>query len=159
MPHTAGDLELHVDLKARRIREHAVEVSTPEDRGGRARCTWLPNQLGDAPDDLMVEACPKNARTPYSAEQAAVREDRSLLLGDERKERRRFRLVLWSEMGQARGSGGRSPGYIDSTVAPTERFYEDVVQNLSPWRPPAPKLAKDVATRERCRLVAHLLWE
>jgi hypothetical protein len=51
-------------------------------------------------------------------------------------------------MGQARKSGKRSPGFIDSVMNLTERFYEDVIQHLTAWRPPAPKLTKNPPPEE-----------
>lgn len=137
IPNTAGDLEISADLKARRLTA-AMSVSAPSDRGGRGRCSWILSQLNDAPDGLMVEAYPKNARTPTVVSLPAAREDRDLLLGPDKREPVRFRLTLTTEMGMSRKTGARTPGFIDSVTGLIEGFYGAVVQSATPWAPTAP---------------------
>ena len=140
VPNTAGDIELSADLKARRI-SAAMDVAAPEDRGGKARCTWIIHQLQDAPSSLVIEAYPKNARTPNSATVSDASENRDVLLGEDRRDPARFRLVLTREMGTNRKKGGRNPGFIDSVLQLIEEFYGSVVQNITPWTPRAPKIS------------------
>lgn len=139
VPHTIGDIEILADLKARRV-SAAVNVRAPDDRGGKARCSWLASQLKDAPAGLVIEAYPKNARTPYSAALAQVIEDKSILLGEEKREPTRFRIVMTTEMGAGRKTGKKSPGFIDSILGLIETFYGSVVQMITPWTPKAPKI-------------------
>lgn len=139
IPNTAGDLEISADLKARRLTA-AMSVSAPSDRGGRGRCSWILSQLNDAPDGLMVEAYPKNARTPTVVSLPAAREDRDLLLGPDKREPVRFRLTLTTEMGMSRKTGARTPGFIDSVTGLIEGFYGAVVQSATPWAPTAPRI-------------------
>ncbi|MGY6501535.1 MAG: stress response protein [Acidimicrobiales bacterium] len=148
IPNTIGDLELLVDLRARRI-SAAVSVAAPEDRGGRARCTWLAGQLSQAVDSsLMIEAYAKNARTPVCATLAAVREDKDVLLGDDKKDPTRFRLILTKEMGVARKAGRAAPGFIESVIGLITDFYGTVVQDLAPWTPKAPKINRPASRPE-----------
>lgn len=148
IPNTVGDLELLVDLRARRINA-AVSVAAPEDRGGRARCTWLAGQLGQSVDsNLMMEAYAKNARTPVCASLAKVREDKDVLLGEDKKDPARFRLTLTREMGVARKAGRISPGFIDSVLGLITDFYGTVVQDLTPWTPKAPKITRSAPRPE-----------
>lgn len=145
---TVGDVELVADLKARRI-SACVTATAPDDRGGRARCTWLVNQLpGDADDRIVIEAYAKNARTPTTATLAQVREDKDCLLGEEKRDPVRFRLVLAQEMGQARKTAQRSVGFIDSVLRLLTEFYGMIVQNLAPWTPKAPKITRPAAAPE-----------
>lgn len=142
IPNTAGDLELAVDLRARRI-SASVTASAPEDRGARARCTWLANQLDDEVDHrTVIEAFPKNARMPTAATLAEVRDDKDCLLDEEKREPAKFRIVLSREMGMSRKSGGKAPGFIDSMLGLITDFYGSVVQNLTPWTPSAPKITR-----------------
>lgn len=142
IPNTVGDLELSVDLRARRITA-AVTASAPDDRGGRARCTWLLNQLdGDVDRRLVIEAYAKNARTPVKSTLAQFREDKDVLLGEEKKDPVRFRLSLTREMGVARKTGTKAQGFIDSVVALITEFYGTVIQDLAPWTPKAPKITR-----------------
>jgi hypothetical protein len=142
IPNTVGDLELFVDLRARRI-SASVSVSAPEDRGGRARCTWLASQLGEEVDRrLVIESYVKNARTPTTATIAQVREDKDCLIGEDKRDPYRFRLTLTREMGVARKTGRNAQGFIDSVLALIADFYATVVQNLTPWTPKAPKISR-----------------
>lgn len=141
VPNTAGDIEVSADLKARRI-SAAIAVAAPEDRGGKARCTWLVKQLSDAPQDLTIEAYWKGARQPHAAPLAEAEESRDVLLGSPRRDPARFRLVLTREMGANRRKGGRNPGFIDSVLALIEDFYGSVVQDITPWTPKAPKISR-----------------
>lgn len=142
IPNTVGDLELSVDLRARRI-SASVAVSAPEDRGGRARCTWLANQLGEDVDGrLVVESYVKNARTPTSATLTQVREDKDCLIGENKRDPYRFTLTLTREMGVARKTGRSTQGFIDSVLGLIAVFYGSVVQNLTPWTPKAPKITR-----------------
>ncbi len=140
VPNTVGDIDVGADLKARRI-SVGVNVAAPEDRGGRARCTWILGQLRDAPQTLVIEAFARNARTPSAATVAEALENRDLLLGDDRRDPVRFHLVLSAEMGANRKTGSRKPGFIDSVLNLVDTFYGAVVQNVTPWTPKAPKIS------------------
>jgi hypothetical protein len=140
VPNTVGDIEVSADLTARRI-SACVDVPAPEDRGGRGRCSWLLGQLTAAPSGLVIEAYPKNARTPYVATLSQAVENRDLLLGEDKREPTRFRLTLTQEMGAGRKTSGRKPGFIDSILNLVETLYGSVVQNLAPWAPKAPKIS------------------
>ena len=140
VPNTVGDIEISTDVKARRITA-CVNVTAPEDRGAKARCSWIVTQLKNAPDSLVIESYARNARTPVSATLSAARDDRDLLLPDEKRDPMRFRLVLTQEMGQSRKTTGHKPGFIDSIINLLGMFYGTVVQNVTPWTPKAPKIS------------------
>ncbi len=137
---TAGDLEIEANLKSRRLIA-SLDVLAPQDKGARGRVSWLVGQLEQAPGRVVVEAYARNARLPTSATLDATREDRTAPL-DEKKIPHRFRLVQRSDMGMGRTTGPRSPGFITSALALVNEFYGGVVQEVAPWRPPAPKLTR-----------------
>jgi hypothetical protein len=142
VPNTAGDTLIVADVKAKQLTA-SVEVEAPQDRGARSRVTWLLNQLTDASPKTIIEAWPRNARAAVATSSLAdAREDRSLLCPDN-KEAARFRLLLRGEMGLARKAGTKSLGFIDSVSKLLDAFYIGVVQNLKPWRPPAPRVPAD----------------
>lgn len=145
VPNTVGDISVSASVKARRIAA-SVTVPAPEDRGGRGRVSWIVNQLRDAPASLVIEAYPRNARTPNTATLAQVNEDRDVLLGEDKPEPVRFQLVWTVEMGAGRKSGKKSPGFIDSILDLIESFYGSVVQTVTPWTPKAPKISAPKAT-------------
>jgi len=147
VPDTVGNIEVKVDLKARRI-SAAITVGAPDDRGGRARCTWLQRQLKDAPRDLVIEAFWRGARQPNSVSLAEAEEDRDALPGSPPRDLTKFRLVLTREMGVNRRKGSRKPGFIDSVLSLIEDFYGSVVQSLTPWTRKAPKISRPKDTPE-----------
>ncbi len=141
VPNTVGDLQLHADLRGQQL-VLAVELTAPEDRGARARVTWLVNQLSEAPAGLVIESYRRNARQCTSATLGEVREDRLQALGDDSREPARFRLVQRVPMGLGRRTGKKNPGFIDSVLNAIDSFYGDVVQTLTPWQPPTPKIKR-----------------
>lgn len=140
VPNTVGDIEIVADLKARQ-NVIAVAVDAPTDKGGRGRIGWLVRQMRDANPNLVIEAYAKNARTGVAAPLGAVVEDSAVLLGDDKKEPVRFRVVARSELGANR-KAGRKPGFTQSVVSSVESFYRDVLQNLTPYQARAPQLTK-----------------
>ena len=138
IPDTIADLEVDVDLKAR---QNIVSASfdAPGDKGGKGRIGWLVRQLTEAPDELVVEAYSKNARTGTAARLADVREDSSVLIGDDKKDPVKFRLVARSEMGLGR-KAGKKPGFAKAVINSIEAFYGDILQNLTTYQPKAPKI-------------------
>ncbi len=145
IPHTAGDLRVEADVRARRL-SASINVTAPADRGARARVSWLVNQLKDAPRDLVIEAFAKNARSGTSATLGKTRDDRLVVLDDSRTEPYRFRVAVGAEMGLSRKARPRSPGFIDSVLRLINGFYGNVVQDISPWQRPTPKLESTGAT-------------
>lgn len=146
VPNAVGPIGLEADLRARRVMAW-VDVGAPNDRGNKARATWLLRQIGeDVPNGLCVEVWPRQARTPIVASWVEATEDRSRLDDPDGRDVLRYRLLLRAEMGGARKTGGKAGGFVDSVVGLLDRFYGGVVQGLSPWVPTAPRLrAKDEA--------------
>ncbi|GBE26082.1 hypothetical protein BMS3Bbin02_02375 [bacterium BMS3Bbin02] len=87
----------------------------------------------------MVEAYAHNARVPVSALLSEVREDRNVLRPEDRSAPNRFVLSKRAPMPHGRKSSTRKAGFIDGYMTLVADFYEDVVQGIVPWHPPAPK--------------------
>lgn len=139
VPNTAGDLEIHADLRAQQLTA-ALNVEAPRDKGARGRISWLVGQLDQAPERTVVESWPRNGRAATTATGiASAREDRTVMLAPDGKEPARFRLILRSPMGVARKAGGRTAGFVDTVLQLIDGFYGDVVQNIMPWQPPTPR--------------------
>lgn len=141
IPNTAGDLELLADLRAQQL-VAAVTVSAPQDKGAVGRVSWLANQLKDVNPAVVLEAYPKKAQTGPTATLAQVLEDRQALIGEDKREAFKFRIVWRRDMGMPRKSGGKNPGFIDTVLGLIDSFYGEVVQNITPWVPPAPKIKR-----------------
>ena len=99
----------------------------------------LKEATGQAPADLVIEAYAKNARTGTAARLADVREDTSVLIGEDKKEPVKFRLVARTEMGLGR-KATKKPGFAKALINSIESFYGDVLQNLVAYQPKAPKI-------------------
>lgn len=143
IPNTAGDLTLAADLRRQQVTAH-LEVDAPDDRGGKARATWLVTQLKDARGDLQVESYPKGGRTATATTLASLREDRAAVVDSQGREPARFRIIARAPMGQGRKAGTRSPGFIDSFLGLLTDFYASVVQNITAWQPKAPQLKREL---------------
>ena len=135
-----GDIEVVADLRARQVTA-TVEVPAPGDKKGRGSVSWLIRQLGNAAPNLIIDSYAPHARTAVSSTLQEARVDPEVLV-PEAKDINRFVLTYRSEMGQARKAGGRKPGFIDSVVIIVERLYAEVVQDITPWTPPAPQVKR-----------------
>jgi len=144
IPNTAGDLIIEANLHSRRLVAW-LDVGAPQDRGARGRVTWLVNQLTEAPGRLIVESYARNARMPTASTLDEIRDDRLAVLDEDKREPHRFRLVQRAEMGMARATGHRSPGFITTVLTLINDFYGDVVQEVASWQPAAPKLTRPVS--------------
>ncbi len=144
VPNTAGDIDLVVDLKARQVAVGS-EISAPDDRGPKARVTWLTRQLTEAHGQTVIEAYAKNQRSGQYAYLDAVREDPMVLVGDTGREPIKFRIVTRTDMGMSRSSG-RKPGFVQSVLHSAEHYYTTVLQNITSYQPKAPQIAKPNAT-------------
>jgi hypothetical protein len=139
VPAAVGDLRLRADLRARRTLT-SVAVDAPREGRVLSRINWLLRQLGEASDELRVEVVYPNARETTSALLGQTREQTERLLypRDPKREPRSFILTLARPMGSKRGKAEGS--FVRETRTQTFDFYRDLVQNLKPWQPRAPKL-------------------
>ena len=78
-----------------------------------------------------------------------VQKNQSLLITIDNREIVSFAVSLIQPMGLKRSVGKRS--FIDSVLDTLEDFYENIVQYLRVWQPPAPKMqrgeAEEIDTR------------
>ncbi|BEL03414.1 hypothetical protein Q0Z83_016050 [Actinoplanes sichuanensis] len=138
IPGAVGTLSVTADLRAARITCH-VDVEAPREGRQTTRVNWLVRQLKDAPETVRLESYAAHARGAGSAELLrVVRENPAILIGDPSKELRTFRIALTSAAGTKRGRGRGS--FIDSVLDAIDDFYAQVIQNLKPWMPAAPRM-------------------
>ena len=129
-----------IDLRARQMTV-SIEVKAPAEKGALGRINWILRQLGSAPENAVLEAYRKKAQIPNYAKLGSIRDDkrRSVLLGEERSEPHRFVVKMRARMEPGRKASGHKPGFVDGYMGLLFQFYEEVVQNLTAWQPPAPK--------------------
>jgi hypothetical protein len=138
VPDAVADIRITADVKAQLLTA-ALDIEAPRDRGTRGRVSWLVNQLDNAPSRTVIESWPRSARAAVaSADISLVRDDRNVLVPDG-KEPHRFRVTLRAPMGAGRRAGTKSAGFVDTVLGLLDEFYESVVQNITPWQPPAPR--------------------
>ena len=115
-------------------------MDAPADRRPKARISWLLRQLDGAPDDLHIDVTYPSARDTIHSTLGQAREDASRLLygPDPKREPRSFTLTFMRPMGQKRGRDEGS--FVRETSSQAVAFYRDLVQNLKPWVPPAPRI-------------------
>jgi hypothetical protein len=145
VPDAIGDLTVRCDLRARQTLT-SVAVKAPGEGRAKARINWLLRQLGEAADDLRVEAAYPNARETTGALLGQVREDVDCLRypADPKREPRSFTVTLSRPMGKKRGKAEGS--FVRETRAQTFSFYRDLVQDLKAWQARAPKLREELAS-------------
>jgi len=137
IPHTAGPLEIAVDLIARQI-TIATDLEAPRDGKSRGRVGWLMRQMSKSPADATIEAKISHTSATRAGVLGALREDATPLIPDAAREIRGFRVSLTRDLGMNRMTGRGA--FIDSVVDVVTLYYRDVLQNLTAWRPSAPKL-------------------
>lgn len=126
----------------------SVTVDAPREGRPKSRISWLLRQLNDAPADLTIEANYPYAARSVPASLTKAREDPGCLLyaPDPKREARSFQLTSTHAMGSKRGRAEGS--FVRETSRQTVAFYRDLVQNLKPWQPRAPKLHESEPVRE-----------
>lgn len=152
VPNAVAPFTVTADLRTGRV-SCSLTIDAPGDGRATTRVNWLVRQLAAASDGLLIEAVAARSRRPGAAHPlAALREAPHLLIDDPTKELKSFTLTLGVVSGTKRGQGRGS--FVGSVLDLCDRFYEEVVQNLRPWSPTAPKVKgaqvvdDDVATGE-----------
>ncbi len=141
IPGTAGDLEVVGDIRSRQI-VVSTTIDAPSDKKGRGSVSWLTRQLKEAPNDITLEAYALRARTPRSATLGEALEDPTVLVADGQNDIAKFRIVRRSDAGQGGRTGGKKLGFIETVNRSIDSFYQLVLQQITPWVPPAPKVSR-----------------
>ena len=140
VPDAVSPITIEADLKARLVTT-SVEIDAPKDRKRpSAKVSWLLRQLKDAPDDLRIDVRFASSRQTSSELLEHCRDDPDCLLSadDPKREPRSFTLARSLKMGTK--AGLTSGSFAAETRKQVTDFYRDLVQDLRPPRPKAPKL-------------------
>lgn len=142
VPDAAASLDLRADLRARRVSTSAT-IAAPKEGRPLSRINWMLRQLKDARGDLRVEVAFSGARETTSLLLSAAREDPKKLLSptDPQREPRAFILEASGPLGTKRGKARGS--FVADTKGQVIAFYRELIQQLSAWRPKAPKLSDE----------------
>jgi hypothetical protein len=141
-----SDLTIEAHFK-RRIIEMTVSLAPPNTMGIKGQLGWLsrqlascekksPNQYKMVSSGLRVEVWVKNART---AERAQADQVDNLIEHLKGREIRELRVILLEDFGKAFSSRIK---FVERLEQMALSFYTGVVQHLTKWEPPAPKIVK-----------------
>jgi hypothetical protein len=138
VPHTVGPLSVEADLRTGKV-SCAVDIEAPQEGRPQTRVNWLLRQLADAPDSARVDTFTAYSRGATCSELVGkVRENPALLVDDQKRDIKSFRVTVSQTAGTKRGQGRGS--FVASVVDATSAFYSTVIQQLKPWVPSAPKV-------------------
>jgi len=137
IPDTVGPIRLTANLR-RMMGVASIEVTAPEVKRPEPRVRWLLRQLRNAPPELRIDVAFFRTRSTTSELLERVMENQKRVLMDRDRVPRSFVLTLSDRVGMKRKSGTDS--FITDISALLDRFYQNVVQELKSWAPPAPRL-------------------
>lgn len=149
IPHTAGDLEIDLNLRSKNV-QYRVILDPPLEGRQASRVRFLTRQLREikeAPEDLVVVLEWSKKGLESRAKLRDLREDNALIMRDSSGRLvtkdvypRRFRFE-WTTALQ-KGKGRSNVTVLEGISNNLEKFYQSIVEKLRPWRPPTPKLSK-----------------
>ena len=141
---SVSDIKIRLDFEVKTV-SMSVKVIPPQDKGTRARITWITKQLENAKKrneevfnmiskDLLVEADIKRARQHI---RVTLNDLESILEESNGREVQAFNIVLMSKF-KAKISSNK--GFITEIESMVLEYYAGIVQYLTNWDRPAPKL-------------------
>lgn len=138
VPHAIAPFTISADLRSGRV-TCSVDVAAPSQGRNTTRVNWLTRQLVKSPDAVLIEAWSAWARIPGPCHPiSTVRAKPESLYEDPKKELRSFTVRLSAVAGTKSGHGRGT--FVGSVLGLIDSFYEQVVQHIKPWTPPAPAL-------------------
>ena len=143
---SVSDIKIIAEFE-RRVVSMSVKIQPPLDKGTVARISWIGRQLeicqkkgpevfSKLSKDLLVEADVKYARENIKVRLSEFAE---LVEATQGKEIQAFRITLVSSFGAGFASQKKFIQLIENAVLD---FYEGVVQHMTNWNRPAPRLSK-----------------
>ena len=160
VPDAIAPFEVVADLRASKVLCRLTVAAPKSRKTARGQVGWLSGQLDDPPGELFVQATTLYARHPGPVcPFEKVAEDPMVLLDGAKTELRELSLTLIRPAGAKRGRGQGC--FIDSVIKLVEEFYGQVVQELKPALPPAPKVkpGQEAGEQGSDQVLADLLTE
>ena len=155
IPHTAGDLKVTINLKARRV-FFEVDVAPPEDKTTRGQIGWIVGQLTrlkTSPSGSLLIVTWKKRGLISECLVQGIGENRDRLLLDMEKNLipGDIKIRLFSISWETRFARKKSE-LFPTIGADIERFYKSVVEHLTVYVPPAPKIIQPVEKASNVRV-------
>lgn len=141
---SVSDIKINAEFE-RRIVSMSIKITPPMDKGTVARITWLAKQLANArkksesvfhklEDEIWVEANIKFAKDNLKVKFSNINDLTELSKG---KEIQAFHIVIASGFGANFASVKKFIELIEQLILD---YYEGIVQHMSNWTRPAPRL-------------------
>jgi hypothetical protein len=137
VPNAVAPIAVTADMRSGLV-TCSIDVAAPAEGRPTTGVNWLTRQLRNAPDAVLIEAWPTRSRAPGPCKPLAeVRGNPTVILDDPKRDLRHFTVRLSAVAGTKRGQGKGT--FVGSVLTLIENFYDQVVQHIRPWTPPAPK--------------------
>lgn len=141
---SVSDIKIRLDFEVKTV-SMSVKVIPPQDKGTKARITWITKQLENAKKknedvfnqiskDLLLEVDVKHARQHIRVPLTAID---SILDETNGREIQAFNVVLMSKF---KAKFESNKGFIVKIEKMVLEYYAGIVQYLTNWNRPAPKL-------------------
>jgi len=141
---SVSDIKIRVDFEVKNV-SMSVKVIPPLNKGTKAKITWIGKQLETVKKrnenvfnliekDLLIEANIKHARNHIRIPVFNLDELLDQING---REIQAFNIVLMSKFNASFGSNKKFIVLIEQMIL---NYYAGIVQNLTNWNQPAPKL-------------------
>ncbi len=143
VPDTAAAIEIALDVKAKTV-TNSVRLRAPADKQStKARLRWLLRQLPDGTSEadiyIRLHWPGRGSHTQYRLDE--LQSDVDLAVSDRPGQQvHSFEVCCVESLGR-RFSGRKT--FIEDFEKMVPAFYENFVQGLKAWQPPAPKLQED----------------
>ncbi len=145
---SVSDIKIAAEFERRAV-SMSIKVIPPLNRGTVARITWISNQLENCKkkdgvvfnkieDYIWVEADIKYANTNLKVKLSEINTLNELAKG---KDINAFHIVMIDGFGAGFASNKKFIVLIEQMIL---EFYEGIVQHMSNWKRPAPKLEQQV---------------
>jgi hypothetical protein len=142
IPGAIAPITITADLRAGQITAH-IEIDAPKSGRPQTRVAWLTRQLQSASDDVRIDCFAMRGRGASTSELLKhVREDPKVLVADDKRDIKSFRIALSAPMGMKRGTG--RGGFVQSMTDLLDEFYPSVVKTLKPWAAKAPAMRDEM---------------
>lgn len=143
---SVSDIKVVAELE-RRIVSMSVKITPPMDKGTKGKVSWLDRQLdmcnkrspdvfGRCTTDIWVEADVKYARENVKVSYSELE---MIASGADGREIQAFHVMLSRGFGSNMGSNKKFIELIEQMVL---EYYEGIVQHMTNWNRPAPKLSR-----------------